>query len=487
MSLTRRLCAAGGLVALTLASACGSDDTPTGVTQTGAADITQDITASRTLHRDTVYTLKGFIHVANGATLTIESGTKIQGDYNTVGSSLFILRGAKIMAQGTEAAPIVFTSSQPVGSRKPGDWGGLIIVGNAVGARGVVAVEGTGTQSGTTSGTNYLVNYGEGSTQTDNSGVLQYVRVEFAGYAPATDQELNAFTFATVGSGTKVSYLQALGGLDDAYEFFGGALDGDHLVAYETGDDMFDMSEGFQGRLQFLIGYNSQQLTPRTGAGSLAVDLEGIENDGCNGAGCTAGFNQTPFTIPLIANFTLVGCGNASCVGASGGYGMMLRRGTGGYYVNGIVTRFPTAGVSMRDAETYARAGSVATPDLTTTNLAIRNVYFAENGPMFQAFPGGSAAPQNSFDATGNSLIAGTATGTAIFTAIPATGTAPTAVGQLDWTPVTGSPIAAGGLATFTGKILTAGGTAYLGTSYLGAAAPGGAKWWANWTVYARS
>ena len=167
------------------------------------------------------------------------------------------------------------------------------------------------------------------------------MRVEFAGFAPSTDDEFNAFTFAAVGSGTRISYLEALGGLDDSYEFFGGALDGDHLVAYETGDDMFDMSEGFQGRLQYLIGFNSVQLTPRTGAGSLATDLEGIENDGCNGTGCDNGFNQQPFTIPLVANFTLIGCGAQSCVGPSGGFGMMLRRGTGGYYVNGVVDALP--------------------------------------------------------------------------------------------------------------------------------------------------
>src|SRR3569833_2243945 len=173
MSLPRRFCAATALVGLTLAGACSDDDTPTGVIQPGAADITQDITASRTLYKDTTSTLKGFIHVANGATHTIQAGTTIKGDYNTVGSSLFVQRGAKIIVQCTESAPIVVTSSQPVGSRKPGDWGGLILVVNAIGSRGVVQVEGTGTSTGSTSGTNYAVNYGEGSTQSDNSGILQ--------------------------------------------------------------------------------------------------------------------------------------------------------------------------------------------------------------------------------------------------------------------------------------------------------------------------
>jgi hypothetical protein len=490
MSFTRRLTAASALLAITVAAACGDDNSTTEppVNNPGAADITTDITTNRTLHADTTYTLKGFIHVTNGATLTIEPGTKILGDYATVGSSLFIMRGAKIMANGTADKPIVFTSSQPVGSRSPGDWGGLILLGNAIDSRtGTdVQLEGSGTAQDATpvSGHNYPIVYNGGTTQSDNSGVMTYVRVEFAGYAPATNAELNAFTFAAVGTGTHVSYLQALGGLDDSYEFFGGGLHGDHLVAYETGDDMFDMSEGFQGQLQYLIGYNSQQLTPRTGAGSLATDLEGIENDGCDGAGCTSGKNTTPFTIPVVANFTLVGCGSQTCTGPSGGYGMMIRRGTGGYYVNGVLTRFPAGAISLRDDETFARAGNAAVPDLATADLAVKNVYIAEIGagmPLFQTGTG-----QHSFDLAGNNLVSGTVTGTGLFTAIPATGTSPNSATDLDWTPVANSPIATGGLATFSGKLSTAAGTFATGTSYVGAAQPGGAKWWAGWTNYAR-
>ena len=112
-------------------STYGSEQTTTTLAPGAfARTVTGDITTNTTWYRDTTYTLNGFIHVANGATLTIEAGTTIKGDFNTVGSSLFVLRGAKIMAIGTAALPIVFTSSQPVGQRKPGDWGGLIIVGN---------------------------------------------------------------------------------------------------------------------------------------------------------------------------------------------------------------------------------------------------------------------------------------------------------------------------------------------------------------------
>ena len=127
--------------------------------------IEADITADRTFFADTVYTIKGFIKVANRATLTIQPGTVIQGDFATTGSSLFILRGAKIDAQGTAAAPIVFTSSRPVGQRQAGDWGGLIIVGNGIINRSApVILEGTGTGT-----TNPPVDYSGGVNNADKN------------------------------------------------------------------------------------------------------------------------------------------------------------------------------------------------------------------------------------------------------------------------------------------------------------------------------
>ena len=450
-----------------------------------SADIVTDIAVSRTLFADTAYTLRGFIHVANGATLTIQPGTTIKGDFNTLGSMLMVLRGARIQAVGTASSPIVFTSSRAAGSRQTGDWGGLVIVGNApVNRSGTVNIEGSGTDgTAIVGGKNYSVQYNGGTVATDNSGTLSYVRVEFAGYAPLQDNEFNAFTFAGVGNGTRASYLQALAGLDDSFEFFGGGFDLDHLVALETGDDMFDMSEGFNGRIQFAIGMNTVQLTPRTGAGSFATDLQGIENDGCNGTGCDLGFDTAPFTLPLVANFTLIGCGQASCVGAGGGYGMMLRRGTGGYYVNGVVTRFPTGGTSLRDVATFTRAGSTATPTVDA-NLQVRNVLYAEtNSVMFQA----ASATQNVLDATANNLTLSTATAASLFTTLPAVAAAPASITAFDFSPVAGSAIATGGLATFTGGLSTKAGTFVTGTAYLGAVAPGGVKWWQGWTFYGRN
>jgi hypothetical protein len=440
----------------------------TGAAGAKVATISSDITASRTLYADTLYTISGFVHVASGATLTIQPGTIIHGDFNTLGSALFILRGAKINAVGTEAAPIVFTSSRPVGERQPGDWGGLIIVGNAqINRSAPVILEGSNTGP-----TNPAVDYAGGTVDTDDSGELKYVRVEFAGYAPAQDAELNSFTFAAVGSATRLSYLQSMSGLDDAFEFFGGQADANHLVSYESGDDHFDLSEGYQGRMQYLVAYQTRVLIPRAGAGNVSNDPQGIENDGCAGANCTNGQNSTPLNIPLVANFTLVGTGPGVVDGTSGGIGMMLRRGTGGYYVNGVVARWPRAALSLRDAATNDR--------ITAGDLQLRNLLLADISTVFQASSGSNV--QFTVDEAANA-IESSATGTAaLFTAFAPQ---PTSAAQLDWTPAAASPAATGGLAAFTGAIATKAGTAVAGTAFRGAADPAGPKWWQSWTIYA--
>jgi hypothetical protein len=451
-----------------------------------ARDVTGDITTNTTWFTDTTYVLKGFIHVANGATLTIQPGTVIKGDFGTLGASLFILRGARIQAVGTADAPIVFTSSRAAGQRQPGDWGGLILIGNApISRTGVdVELEGTNTSTGTTPGTNYRVLYSGGTAAADNSGELRYVRVEFAGYAPSINNELNSFTFAAVGSGTRASFLQVMAGLDDSFEWFGGGFDATNLVSYESGDDHFDMSEGFNGRLQFLIGLQTDVLTPRTGAGSASSDPTGIENDGCpsTAAGCTSGHNTQPYTIPVVANFTLIGTGSTTTAGTAGGYGMVLRRGTAGHYINGILARWPRAAISVRDPETYQRAGSIPTPDLATADLAIRNVLLVENAADFQS------GQQPNFDLAGNSLRSQSTVQTAaLFAAFASTVSGNTNAASFDWTPAATSLAATGGLTTFGGKLATRAGTAVSGTAFVGAANPAGPKWWQGWTIYARN
>lgn len=463
----------GGLAFALGMTACDDNGTEPPDNEPGEAVIAADITSNRTLFRDTVYTLSGFIHVQPPATLTIQAGTTIQGDYNVLGSSLFIMRGAKIQAVGTAQDPIVFTSSQPVGQRRAGDWGGLIIIGNArINRAGSIDIEGTGTGP-----ENPAVNYGQGTTDTDDSGELRYVRVEFAGFGPAQNQELNSFTFAALGSATRLSYLQSLNGLDDAFEWFGGMADAKYLVSYDSGDDHFDMSEGFSGRLQHLVAFQSgTQPTIRPGAGNSSGDPVGIENDGCNGAGCTTGENSTPLTIPLVANFTLVGTGPGTWVDGtgSGGWGMVLRRGTGGYYVNGVVARWPRGAIAIRETSGQtAQAARITNGELVLNNILVA----ADNAAIFQA-------GQLTVDAAENAVIQVTENSDALFTAAPVN---PANTEALDFTPPSGSPATSGGLATFTGALATKAGTFISGTSYRGAAPPSGndVRWWAGWTNFA--
>ncbi len=447
------------------------------------ATISSDILTNRTLYADTVYQLSGFIKVANGAVLTIQPGTKIVGDYDIPGSSLFVLRGARIIAEGRADAPIVFTSERPFGQRQPGDWGGVIIVGNGITNRGAPTyIEGTGTDAVQ----NPLVDYSGGTNNDDNSGILRYVRIEFAGFPTAPNEELNSLTMAAVGRGTTIEYVQVLLGLDDSFEWFGGAVDGRYLISYEAADDHFDASEGYVGRVQNMIAFQSIRPEPRPNlAGGAATDPQGIENDGCWAENCNAGDSNRsaslPYTVPVFANFTLIGPPAGAWDTPSGNIGMMLRRGTGGLYVNGVVARYTRAAVSLRGEQTNQR--------LQDGLLAVRNIYFTDNATVFQTSTNTSVeGVQYSLDLAANALEAGNATTASLFTAFP-TNTQNATAASFDWTPAAGSPIATGGLNDFSGlpeALRNAAAGFVTPTTYRGAADPNGPKWWQGWTTYAR-
>jgi hypothetical protein len=464
------------------------------VTTNPTVTLSGSIAANRTLTPDTNYVLRGFVYVNSGATLTINAGTRIVGDTTALGSALFVLRGARIVANGTATAPVVFTSQRSAGNRSPGDWGGLVIVGNARANRtGNVIVEGSnGSVVGADpNGTIYT----GGTVDTDNSGTLRYVRVEFAGYATLTDAELNSFTFAAVGSGTTVEYVQALAGLDDNFEWFGGTVNGKYLVSYESGDDHFDGSEGYRGLNQFLIGMQTTYITPRPGAGAVSTDPQGFEIDGCNGGGCvapsganaqSAGRDEGLYNMNVFANFTMIGTPTGVTVPGSGGVGAVLRRGTGGYYLNGVLARWPRAGISLRDSTSNNR--------FQVDSLIVRNLYFAENGVLasganFDA-TGTNFGQESAFAARNSNIVvaAGTVTAASLFTSLP-TVSGTTNGASFDWSPATDSPIATGGLNSFAAdpRIAARVGSFITPTAYRGAAAPGGTKWWAGWTNYARN
>ena len=439
----------------------------------GTVNLSGNITTSRTLDRDTTYVLQGFVKVTSGNTLTIESGTRIVGDQTRPGSALFILRGATIVANGTAAAPIIFTSQKAAGTRARGDWGGLIIIGNGqINRTGDIILEGSNgpVDNGGPPG----IDYADGTAAGDagSSGTLRYVRVEFAGYAVAAAQELNSFTFAAVGSGTTLEYLQSVMGLDDSFEWFGGLANGRYLVSYESGDDHFDAAEGYRGKNQFLIGFQSLQGDPQ------GTDSQGFEVDGCNGVGCTAPAGDVeqsshPLNMPVFANFTMVGTGNIDNVGSGGGLGMVLRRGTGGTYINGIVARWPRRGIRVIDAATFRRESE--------DSLIVTNILLADNAAgNFEADSVKQRLGAAGFDSSGVATAA-------LFAAFPATTSGTTTAASFDWTPAPASPAATGGLNAFTGLIQARAGTFIQPTTYRGAAAPGGPKWWEGWTTYVQN
>ncbi|MEO7361134.1 MAG: hypothetical protein ABI120_12455, partial [Gemmatimonadaceae bacterium] len=384
-------------------------------------------------------------------------------------------------------------SQRSPGNRAPGDWGGLIIVGNARNNRtGSIIVEGS---DGSVVGANPAgVIYTGGTNDADNSGTLKYVRVEFAGYATLTDAELNSFSLAAVGSGTTFEYLQSVSGLDDAFEWWGGTVNGKYLVSYESGDDHFDTSEGYRGSNQFLIAFQSKYLTPRPGAGAVSSDPQGFEVDGCSGGGCvapsganaqSAGRDDGLFTGNVFANFTMVGVGELVTVPTNGGIGMVLRRGTGGTYINGVVARWARGAISMRDSTTNNR--------FLVDSLIVRNLYIAQSGTLGgNVFDptGTNFGQQVAFDGKNSNIVVGAATVTAasLFTALPTT-TTTTNGAAFDWSPSATSPIATGGLNSFAAdpRVAARAGTFIVPTIYRGAAAPGGTKWWANWTNYAQN
>lgn len=212
----------------------------------GNGEQTFDIKDRQYLRKGT-YLMKGWCYITPGSTLTIEAGTIIKGDKDTQ-AALIVEPGGQLIAQGTVDAPIIFTSNMPAGQRRPGDWGGLILCGRAPNNQGIMPIEG---------GPRTL--HG-GNDSDDNSGVLSYVRVEFAGYPFKRNQEINGVTFASVGSGTQIDHLQVSYANDDAFEWFGGTVSPQYLVAYHTWDDDFDLDNGYTGTARHLLGVRHPQI-----------------------------------------------------------------------------------------------------------------------------------------------------------------------------------------------------------------------------------
>lgn len=246
----------------------------------GVDTLRDSVTFNTTVTRTTY--LQGTVYVKSGVTLTINPGVTItgsSGNQNQVGI-LVIQQGAKLIANGDAFHPIVWTGFT--------GWGGLVIMGKATIHNN---------SGGTTNSYLFLPSdprniYG-GTDDDDNSGSITYNRFEYAG-ALVSGGETGGVTLCGVGRGTAFNHIAVNHSLDDGFLFFGGAVNGDHLLCFDPTDDEYNFNEGYHGNLQFIIGY---RLFNRAPQGS-----HGIEED--NDA---AGTNFTPHTLPFIANATLVG------------------------------------------------------------------------------------------------------------------------------------------------------------------------------------
>ena len=390
--------------------------------------LTGTISGVRRLNADSIYVLRGIVTVDSAAELHIPAGTVLKGDAATQPTALIVRTHGKLFSEGTEDDPVVFTSTSPEGERRAGDWGGVVI--NGLSLCNFPAEECIGEGS---SGT-----YG-GDDEDDDSGVMTYTRIEFAGFEVSFGNELNALTLNGVGRGTEIHHVQTNVGLDDGIEFFGGTVDLKYALVTNASDDSFDYSTGWQGRGQFWIA----QQNPDDADNGFEVD--GNEDD----------YNAEPYTDPLIYNVTLVGNGPGGDGGEKSDIGLLLRRGTGGRIFNAVVIGFGDQALDVDNSETLAHG------------LELRNSVFADNKAAF-ATDDDNIDEQDWFltDGWENRLEDDA------MLADPYDRAAP------DFTPNSGSPLLRDAASPPNDGFFTV-------TDFIGAADPDGDKWWEGWTSFA--
>lgn len=451
------------------------------ITQPGTGTTGQTITLSGRINADTTfrkantYILKGLVYIVGNHTLNIEAGTTIKGSYSGSDvAALIITRGSKINAVGTPTEPIVFTSAAP--SPSSGDWGGIVICGKASvntsfnGTAGLFQVEG-GVDNANGDG---LAGSGDAvvpaPVENDNSGILSYVRIEYAGYAFQPDKEINSLTMAAVGSGTTIDHIQVIYAKDDAFEWFGGSVNCKYLVAYKTQDDDFDTDNGYSGKVQFGLVIRD----------SLIADIstsEAFESD--NNA---SGTIVTPKTSAVFSNITAIG--PRATLGNSGNTlfraGAQIRRNSTISIYNSIIMGWPQA--VLIDAST----GSPTDLNINDSTLRIRNTTLAGNTVNVK-YTVSASAPTGASDASILAWFTNSYYNNEILTnASDAKLIQPFNYNAPDPTPFAGSngnqKILNG--ASFTDPKLA--GPFFSTVAFRGAIAPAGpeATWWKGWTRF---
>jgi hypothetical protein len=453
----------------------GSNNNTTPPNATENTILSGRITADRTLKAAYVYTLRDLVYVTNGATLTIEPGTVINGEKNTRGA-LIITRGCKIIANGTAASPIVFTSDQA--SPQRGDWAGIVILGRARTNASYNGTPGLGEAEGGINNGDGLGLFG-GTDDNDNSGSLQYVRIEYAGYAFLPDKELNGLSMYALGKATTLKYIQVSYANDDSFEWFGGNVNMDHIIAYKGLDDEQDSDNGFSGNVQFVICQRDSSVADVSGSNGFESD-----ND-ANGVAVVIPSGQTavqPQTKAVWSNVTLIGPRAASNNIGNSLFrnGAQIRRNSAISIFNSVMLGWPVG--LLIDASTGTPTDVNITGTPATLNQTV-NLYFQNNIIAGCATPlkytASSTAPTgwtitdmtNWFNSpTNNNSILPNSADVKLTDGFNATGSP-------DFTPMAGSPLLAG--ASFSNPKLST----FTAVTYRGAVGSGD-TWWKGWTKF---
>jgi hypothetical protein len=423
------------------------------------------ITSNLTLKANNIYKLRGIVFVKNGATLTIEPGTKIVGEADKNGG-LVITRGSKIIAEGTAANPIIFTSEKP--SPKRGDWAGVILLGNAPTNSSYNNQAGVGQIEGVPNGEITDQLYG-GNNPADNSGILKYVRIEYAGYAFLPDKEINGLTFGGVGNGTTVDHVQVSYANDDSFEWFGGTVNCSHLIAYKGLDDDFDTDNGFSGKIQFGIGVRDPQVADVSGSNAFESD-----ND-ANGS------TTLPQTGAIFSNMTIIGpiqstatTTNAGNINSLFQHGAQIRRNSSISIFNSVIMGYPLAGLFIDATKGSPTDLNMANGQLIFQNNLIVGCPVPLKYGASNSAPTGftSAAMQTWFDNGGNSILTYGSEAKIAAPWAPA-GTTP------NFAPASGSPLLTGG--AFTHAKLN---NWFTPVTYKGAVKDANDTWYAGWTNF---
>lgn len=424
------------------------DGETTKTAEAAVMEVNEDIVKDTTWTNDKTYILKRLIFVEGNASLTIQAGTVIKGD---PGSALIVTRDAKIFARGRADKPVVFTSSQPVGSRATGDWGGVVLLGNAPLNRPQAQIEGL--EDNDSRGA-----YG-GSDNLANCGVLEYVRIEFAGFAISQDNELNGLTVGGCSATSIMRYIQVHRGSDDGIEVYGGDVNFKYIVITGAQDDGFDWDKGYIGNVQFGIiqQYGDSGGTGFEGDSAGSSFKDRLDKD------------AEPRSVPSFYNMVLVG----SRSNPKRNSAMVARSGSGLRFQNSIVMDFPGIVVDPRGASTGKLLG---TNDFVLSNNIFWNMG-ADGNTFFLKTEEEKESEADDVDEA--SIFLAPEQNNRIVDPLLER---PNGVVNPDWAPLPGSPVSLGKTAPIQSKVDTD--FWDKSANYIGVMRQGGVRWWEGWTAF---